>query len=156
MRKKLALMMALFAVMLMIAGCGRGGGSDDDSKKYTLTTEIAEDGKSVSIFAYDADEGDFTMSGGLNVGGGEKVVCRPAMNEGYITIELVNSDSLGLDEDASGEDIQNVGDSKAEYTLKAEGTKTAEVTPEPGDYYVRVTTGKDADGAVTLSVEPAE
>ena len=161
MKKKLALIMVLLAMMLMIAGCGNNGSDSGDegqkdNKKYTLVSEIAEDGKSMSIIATKADEGDFTMAGSLIIEENEKVTSLPALNEGYITIELINSEAMGLDENASGEDLQNAGSTGADYTIKAEGTEITEVTPEPGDYYVKVTTGKGADGAVTLSVLPAE
>ena len=96
------------------------------------------------------------MSGVLIVAENEKVVSLPAMNDGIVTIELVRSDDMGLEEDASMEELENVGQATAAYTIKAEGLNTTEMTPEPGEYYLRVTTSKGADGAVTLSVDPIQ
>ena len=160
MKKRIALFIALatilMAALLMVSGCGSGNEGNGDEKQYTLTFDIAEDGKSASIIATDADEGDFAMGGMLIIGENEKVVSRPALNEGTVTIELIASEDLGLEEDADVEDIENAGQAPASYTITAEEVNTVEVTPTPGEYYLKVTTGKGADGAVTLSVDPIQ
>ena len=158
MRKSVLFVTVLLTVLLMIAGCGNSGSGDEgqDQDQYTLTLNVADDGKSAGIIATDADEGDFAMSGTLIIGENEKVVSLPALNDGSVTIELVRSDDLGLEEDASLEELENAGGTDAAFTIKAEGLNTTEVTPESGEYYLRVTTSKGADGAVTLSVDPIQ
>lgn len=148
MKKKLALIFALLTVLLMVAGCGGNNGE----KNYTLVSDIAEDGKSMSITANKADEGDFTMGGTLIIEANEKVACEPAMDKGSVTIELIPSEDLGLSEDADAEDIEGAADATAAFSFKAIGSDIEEETPDPGEYYVRVTADKGATGTVTLTV----
>ena len=44
----------------------------------------------------------------------------------------------------------------AAYTLKAAGSEPAEITPEPGSYYARVSAEKGTTGTAAASVEPVQ
>ena len=167
MKRRVAFLIAMLTALLMVTGCsGNNSNSGESSENqqtqqeetevYELASDVAEDGKSMTISADNAAEGDFVMGGSLIIAENEKVVCRPELSKGGLTIELIRESDMGLDEDSSTEEIKDATKAAAAYTLKAAGSEPAEITPEPGSYYARVSAEKGTTGTAAASVEPVQ
>lgn len=152
MKKKLMIAALAMLTVLMLAACGK----DDGDTFTTLSQDIAEDGKSCTVEAKDAGEGDYTVSGTLIVEEGQKLqVVSDIEGDGTITLEFSTNEELdSLDGDASADELKEAADSyQPALTVKAAGSEIGDHEIAPGEYYVKATTTKGCTGTVKVTVE---
>lgn len=152
MKKKLMIVALAVLTVLMLAACGK----NDDETFTTLSQDVAEDGKSCSIEAKDAGEGDYTVSGMLIVEEGQKLqVVSDIEGDGTITIELSTNEELDSAEmDAPADELMEATESyKPVLTVEAAGSDIANYEIAPGEYYVKSTTTKGCTGTAKITVE---
>lgn len=151
MKKKLMVIALAVLTVLMFAACGK----NDDETFTTLKQDIAEDGKSCTVEAKDAGEGDYTVSGTMIVEEGQKLqIVSDIEGDGTITLEFSTNEELdSLDENASSDELENAANSyKPELTVEAGGSDIASYDIAPGEYYVKAITTKGCTGTVKVTV----
>ncbi len=152
MKKKLMIVTLAVLTVLMLAACGK----DDGDTFTTLNQDIAEDGKSCTVEAKDAGEGDYTVSGSLIVEEGQKLqIVSDIEGDGTITLEFSTNEELdSLDGDASGDELKDAAENyQPVLTVKGAGSEIGEYEIAPGEYYVKATANKGCTGTVKVTVE---
>jgi len=121
MRKKTMILsvLVLAMAMLVMVSCG----------KSELVGDIVDD-KTMNITANNAGDGDYFMTGTLEVEGKEQVTITPDLKNGSLKIEFIAADD--------NEDIEEVPntDVEAVYTAYVSGTETQTVGFGEGEYMV--------------------
>ena len=136
------IMLAAFLAMSMMAMCACGG----SSLGITGNSE-----KSMTIEAKNAAQGDFVLTGSLEVTEGEQVVIASSLEKGELKIELYATPA-----EQSAEEMPDVEGSEPVVMSNASGTETVSATVPEGSYMVKVTSVEKATGTVQIDVTPAE
>ena len=136
-----ALLVAVVAMSMMVL-CACGG----SSLGITGNNE-----KSMTIEAKNAAEGDFVLTGSLEVTEGEQVVIASSLEKGELKIELYATPA-----EQSAEELPDVDGSEPVVMSNASGTETVSATVPEGSYMVKVTSAEKATGTVQIDVTPAE
>ena len=142
--QKVFLILAVTAGMaLILVACG----------KCEFALNIAEDGKSATIDAENAKDGDFMTAGSLIVGEGQYLAWETNFErDGGVKIQLIPASDLG--EDASAEELEgSVDASKAVLDETISGTHKGTYDVEAGDYYVSLTAVGDVTGTALITVQ---
>lgn len=148
MKKRLIVFLALAVFGLMSLTACSGGGP-------VLSADIDPDGRYADITASGAVEGDFVMSGTLNVGENDKIVISPDIEgDGSLTVQFISDEAVPEDENAESEELTEAADS-AVAALEAviSGTEPSEYSIAPGSYYLRITADGKTGGSARISVE---
>ena len=135
------LLVAVVAMSMMVL-CACGG----SSLGITGNSE-----KSMTIEAKNAAQGDFVLSGSLEVTEGEQVVIASSLEKGELKIELYATPA-----EQSAEELPDVDGSEPVVMSNASGTETVSATVPEGSYMVKVTSAEKATGTVQIDVTPAE
>ena len=136
-----ALLVAVVAMSMMVL-CSCGG----SSLGITGNSE-----KSMTIEAKNAAQGDYVLTGGLEVTEGEQVVIASSLEKGELKIELYATPA-----EQSAEEMPDVEGSEPVVMSNASGTETVSATVPEGSYMVKVTSVEKATGTVQIDVTPAE
>ena len=136
-----ALLVAVVAMSMMVL-CSCGG----SSLGITGNSE-----KSMTIEAKNAAQGDFVLTGSLEVTEGEQVVIASSLEKGELKIELYATPA-----EQSAEEMPDVEGSEPVVMSNASGTETVSATVPEGSYMVKVTSVEKATGTVQIDVTPAE
>ena len=134
---------ALFTMAAGIAGCGESG-------VFSVTQE--EDG-TVSVTAQKASVRSMGISY-LTVENGQQVVIRPSLTDkSVVNVKIIPyTEPEDIDSIQAAVDILNVKDG-AIIDEDISGTAPYTFDTEPGEYIVRVTVVKKADGSMTVAGE---
>lgn len=130
---------AVLAVsMLAMTSCGKHefSGQLDDEKNMTIT-------------AVKADDGDYFVTGTLEVDEGEQITIDTNLESGEITLEFLGSEGEG-----SIDELPDM-DGEATYTAFLSGTNSQTVSFGAGSFMLKPTVTKQATGTVTITVQPA-
>ena len=134
----------LIAVLLLsslsFSGCG---------KKEPVVTENT--GKLIVIEAKRASEGNFLVTGTLEVADGEKIAITSRLKKGEIKIEILSLD--GLDDSSTVPDLNGAGVIMIGNMVPGNAMSG---TMEPGDYMLRATVTEKATGTINIEVLPAD
>ena len=134
------IVVAVLAVsMLAMTSCGKKefSGSIDDEKNMTIT-------------ANRADEGDYFMTGTLEVADGEEVTIDSNLESGSISVQFIGSGG-----EQNIEELPEL-DGEATYTAYMEGTDLQTVSFGTGSFMIMPTVTEKATGTITITVQPAK
>lgn len=142
MKKKTCIILAGILAMSMMALCACGG----SSLGITGNSE-----KNMTVEAKNAAQGDFVLTGSLEVTEGEQVVIASSLEKGELKIELYATPA-----EQSAKELPDVEDSEPVVMSNASGTETVSATVPEGSYMVKVTSVEKATGTVQIDVTPTE
>ena len=103
--------------------------------------------KTMIVQAMNADQGDYFVTGTLEVGEKEQIVVSAELEKGTITFEFISN--AGMDDIEEVPDIENL---EAAYSTEVSGQDSVNVEIDPGSYLVRATVAEKASGAVQIEV----
>ena len=104
----------------------------------------------MTITANRADEGDYFMTGTLEVADGEEVTIDSNLESGSISVQFIGSGG-----EQNIEELPEL-DGEATYTAYMEGTDLQTVSFGTGSFMIMPTVTEKATGTITITVQPAK
>ena len=138
-RTKKPIIAMLVLSMLALAAC--------EKSEFGVTENT---GRLITIEAQNADEGDFFLTGSLEVGDGEQIAVKADLSKGAVKVEIVQTP-----ENQSIDKLPDLDDEPI-ITANVSGTDAASGTVPAGWYMVKATCLEKASGTVRVEVEPAD
>ena len=130
----------MILTVFMLAGCG----------KMNFGVAVNED-MNISIIAENAPKDTFGAAGSLTVGEKGRILVEPDF-EGDSEVNVIFTDGSALTGNASVKELTDAVDqSNAVLEITIGGTEPVEYDLAPGDYIVRATVVKKANGSATIS-----
>ncbi len=137
--KKIVVLISLSILtlaMLLMVSCGGG---------VTLSGDV-QDESHIVFTADKAAEGDFVMTGTLEVGEDQQILIDSALDPGAAQLEFVNNEGMdNMDEIPEG--------AEASYTTDVSGVESQAISFGAGSYMVRVTVTEKATGTIDVQVK---
>ena len=134
-RKHIITAVAMLALVLMLAGCG----------KSEFGVVINED-YNVEITAVNASVDSSGAAGTFSVGEGEKVLIEPAFEKGSVLVQFYT-----LEEELNEGNMFPKGDPA--YEIEISGTDPTECGLAQGDYLVQATVKEKANGSAVIETK---